>query len=228
MVYVLLYILAGIVNVSAEYIGNDWCKYISKVMLMPLLMLLLYNETKDIKKFSWIYLALFFSWLGDIFLMFPRATYTASTAQLLFVFGLSSFLLAHVNYIIWFIKETASKPKDSILRQRPFWILPFLLYLILLLRILFPTLGVMKIPVTLYGICIILMLITAFNRKNLVHSFSYYLVFIGAVLFVLSDSLIAINIFYEKQEWHRSAIMITYILAQGMIVHGILDNRHRL
>ncbi len=224
----LFYLLVGIIHVSAEYIGNDWCKYISKVMLMPLLMLLLYNETKEIKKFRWIYLALFFSWLGDIFLMFPRNTYAVSTAQLLFVLGLSAFLIAHVNYIIWFIKETAAKPKDSILRQRPYLLLPFLLYLFLLLRFLFPSLGVMKIPVTLYGICIILMLITAFNRKNLVHSFSYYLVFIGAILFVLSDSLIAIDVFYEKQEWHRSAIMITYILAQGMIVQGVLDNRHRL
>jgi uncharacterized membrane protein YhhN len=69
------------------------------------------------------------------------------------------------------------------------------------------------------------MMMAAFNRKNLVSNISFNLVFSGAVLFVLSDSCIAINLFYKPFELARITIMLTYIIAQILIIKGILAEK---
>ena len=81
----------------------------------------------------------------------------------------------------------------------------------------------MRIPVTIYGIVITCMLIAAFNRKNRVNVVSFYFTITGAILFVFSDSCIAINLFYKPFELARMIIMITYILAQLIIIKGVLE-----
>jgi uncharacterized membrane protein YhhN len=64
------------------------------------------------------------------------------------------------------------------------------------------------------------MLLAAINREKKVNRQSYLLVFAGAVLFVLSDSLIAINRFTQPFELARIAIMSSYITAQYLIAVG--------
>lgn len=221
---IILYAIAGIVNIIAEYLGIDAIKYGSKIVLMPLMMIYLYHQTKKINPLQYVYLALFFSWLGDIFLMFPRQNYTPSVAQQLFIAGLVSFLIAHIFYIISFLKEINQQKKVSTIVENPYLVLPFIIYIACFYSFLFPYLTTMKIPVLAYSITIILMLIMAFNRKNLVLNISFKMVFLGALLFVISDSLIAIDVFYQKENWHRTAIMLTYIVAQYLIVNGILVN----
>ncbi len=225
MIFLLLYIIAATVNIFSENIGMRMPMYISKILLMPLLAAFLYSKTKEAEKYKFIYLALFFSWLGDIFLMFPRQDYDPSTAKYFFILGLVSFLIAHINYIISFIKDIHPNNKVSVLIEKPYLVIPFLLYLLLLMRFLFPHLDAMKLPVSVYGICIILMLIFAFNRKNIVNNKSFYYVLVGAVLFIISDSLIAINVFYQKMQWHRMVIMLTYTIAQALIIIGVLENK---
>lgn len=225
MLFLLLYIIDIIINIYAEHTDFRIVMYGSKVLLMPLLAFFFYIKAKEVQKYKFIYLALFFSWLGDIFLMFPRQEYDDSKAKLLFVLGLVSFLIAHVNYIISFIKEIHPNNKVSVLIEKPYLVIPFLLYLIALLIFLFPHLSVMKLPVFVYGICITLMLIFAFNRKNIVNDKSFYYVLFGATLFIISDSLIAINVFYQKMEWHRMTIMLTYTIAQALIILGVLENK---
>ena len=94
-----------------------------------------------------------------------------------------------------------------------------------MLHILFPGLGTMKLPVVVYTIIILLMLMAAFNRKNIVRQNSFLLVFFGAALFVISDSCIAVNLFYKLFELARFVIMLTYITAQFLIVYGIIKSK---
>ena len=61
----------------------------------------------------------------------------------------------------------------------------------------------------------------ALNRKNKVAENSFLLVFIGAILFVVSDTVLAIHLFYQKMDWYRIVIMSTYIFGQLFIVKGI-------
>jgi uncharacterized membrane protein YhhN len=47
-------------------------------------------------------------------------------------------------------------------------------------------------------------------------------VFIGAIVFVLSDSILAVNKFYNPIQKSSFIIMLTYLVAQYLIVNGIL------
>lgn len=224
MIYQVLYLLAGITTIYAEDQRATLLMYVSKVMLMPLLAMYFYYHSKNISKYKFIYLALFFCWLGDIFLMFPRGE-SYPNSKLFFICGLGAFLIGHLNYIVHFISEVKTKIKLSYVVKSPYLVLPFILYIVVLLRLLYPTLGTMKSPVTIYSIIIILMLLAALNRKNVVNSTSFYFVFVGAIFFVFSDSCIAINLFYEPFELARMTIMSTYIVAQLIIIKGVLEAR---
>ncbi len=222
MIYLILYFINGALTIFAEHQEFRMLMYVSKVLMMPFLAIYFYAETKKIKESRFIYLALFFSWWGDIFLMFPRSEYEPANAKLLFVCGLVSFLIAHINYIVYFYREIKDQPKVTIIIEKPYLIIPFLLLGSSLLILLYPTLGPMKLPVTVYTIVIISMLIMAFNRRNLVDPVSFTWVFIGALFFVFSDSCIAINLFYKPFASARAVIMATYIIAQFLIISGAL------
>lgn len=189
---------------------------------MPLLAIYAFSQIKIRERYIFLILGLFFSWLGDIFLMFPREQYSESTAKLLFIAGLAAFLIAHIQYILLFLKDLRNKIDLSLVTSKPYTSLPFLIYGIGLLWFLYPHLAVMKIPVTLYAITIIAMLILAFNRKGFVSNSSYLLVFIGAILFVISDSTIAVTLFYKHFTLDRLVIMSTYIVAQLLITYGVV------
>jgi uncharacterized membrane protein YhhN len=80
----------------------------------------------------------------------------------------------------------------------------------------------MQIPVTIYGIVITGMVISAVSRFGKVNDSSYLLVFLGALLFLISDSLIAFNRFKQPFPAAGLSIMITYIFGQFLIIAGML------
>lgn len=155
-------------------------------------------------------LALLFSVLGDILLMFVE--YSAH----FFTLGLVAFLTAHIMYVLVFLKHRNKKATPI------GFIILLLLYAVGLFYFLHDNLGAMLIPVILYMLVILSMSTTAFLRKDQVSTLSYKLVFIGAVLFMISDSILALNKFYQPLAWSNISIMLTYALAQYFIVIGIL------
>ena len=91
-----------------------------------------------------------------------------------------------------------------------------------LIAYLYSGLGEMRLPVLIYTAVILTMLTGAINRKEKANSISYYLILAGAVLFVISDSAIAINKFSYHFEYSGIVIMSTYIMAQYLIVTGYI------
>ena len=87
---------------------------------------------------------------------------------------------------------------------------------------LFPNLGELKIPVFVYTGVIVTMVIFALNRIGSVNQSSFRLVYYGAIIFMISDLTLAINKFLTPIDYAGVYIMGTYILAQGMIVSGVL------
>jgi uncharacterized membrane protein YhhN len=71
------------------------------------------------------------------------------------------------------------------------------------------------------------MLIAAINRYGKVSRLSFILVLAGAVLFVISDSLIALNKFGFPFVFSGVAVMTTYIAAQYLIVTGVLKQSEK-
>ena len=172
--------------------------YFTKPLLIPLLGWMLAGS--DFKKTYWVWLALFFSWVGDMLLMLP---------QDLFLVGLVSFLIGHLFYIrhFWDEWDRAIRP------MQPLYLLGVVLYLIGLMAILYPTLGDMRVPVIVYGVIISSMLFLALQTGTSGYA-------IGARLFVLSDSILAINKFGNSFLLAGTMIMLTYGLAQYFIVTG--------
>jgi uncharacterized membrane protein YhhN len=81
---------------------------------------------------------------------------------------------------------------------------------------------VLKIAVFVYMVALLGMSAMALNRYKTVSKASFNLVFYGSVLFVISDSLIAIDKFLTPIPNDRIFIMSTYIAAQYLIMRGIL------
>lgn len=154
-----------------------------------------------------VLLALVGSWFGDIFLMLQGSN------SLFFIFGLGSFLLAHVAYILAFKKFDNVLTSSGILVTS----ILFISYSLMLSYILWSGLGEMKIPVILYALVLTLMGIFGVIKNVGVSNF----VVIGAVLFIVSDSMIAYDKFVEPFSSSRFLIMGTYISAQFLIIRGI-------
>jgi len=179
---------------------------------MPLLIAFFIFQTKDfvssLKK--WIILALIFSWAGDVLLMFE------SINGNFFIFGLVAFLIAHIFYILFY--ENVIRKEG--LRKNYWWFLPVIIYYIALIYILSPHLGDMKLPVRIYGIVISYMLIQALQTGGIKNLGAATSMIAGAVLFITSDSILAISKFYESFEYAGMAIMLTYGIAQLLITLG--------
>lgn len=212
-----LYLLIAAVNLLGLAMGESWVllHQIAKPLLMPCLVAFVWLERKQIQAFTWIIAALSFSWMGDVLLM--------NAGPMWFILGLSSFLIAHVCYIRRFMLG-GSKADSTMLKKIPWLeVLVFAVFITVFLR-LWPTLGEMKLPVTLYSIVIYFMILAAFSREGRIPAVSFRFVLIGAILFMVSDSLIAISRFSGPEvtiSWAGIWIMLTYIAAQGLIVWGI-------
>jgi uncharacterized membrane protein YhhN len=165
-------------------------------------------------------LGLFFSWLGDIILQLGDTEFAIKNSiDYLFIGGLASFLITQLIYMIAF---SLPKGKNIMFTTRVYQIILVILYGAIMLYFLYRSLGDMKVPVIAYTVIILLMLLSALNRYGKVNGLSYILVVIGAMLFVISDSLIAVNKFHMKINFAGVMIMITYVTAQYLIVLGCI------
>jgi uncharacterized membrane protein YhhN len=208
----LLYALAAAVDLV--FIGTDpSMRLYSKPLLMPLLMAAYAWETGPQGRSRSIFLsALFFSWVGDVLLMFD------GRSPAFFICGLSSFLFAHVLYIAYLTGIRSNRP--SYLKSRPVMLLAVLAYVFELLYILWPKLGGMRIPVTVYAIVIGTMLGCALWQYGRLDTRTAWSFISGAMFFVISDTLLAINRFSHPIPAGGFLVMSTYCLAQFMLVRG--------
>lgn len=209
------YFIISIIFITHRSIASPLIALILKALIIPVLMIILILNARATwnRYHTMILLALVFSWFGDILLDVP-----VNYADL-FIPGLICFLLAHVMYLTVFF---ATKGADFILKKRTCLFLPVALYGILLLWILYPDLGAMKLPVTIYTVVILTMVCGAINRYGKVNFRSWLIVLIGALLFLLSDSGIAINKFLHPFYGSQVFIMSTYVAAQYLIVMGYI------
>lgn len=196
------------------FIGQDEIAWYLKPILLPFLILETYSS-ENFKTKNLLLSALAFSWIGDIILMF------ADKSELYFIFGLVSFLIAHIIFILLFTKQE----KENTTTNKLFWVGLIIvgIYLFGMLSLLYPSLGDLKIPVTVYAITISTMLLMAIKGYFNWSKPSNLTVLLGALIFVSSDSILAINKFHSELPKSGFLIMITYIVAQFLITKGILN-----
>ena len=208
-----LYFASGIAFIALEIIGAVWIGIAVKSLIIPLLIWLYLRFTRGHwnRFHSLIIIALVFSWLGDVTLQLTqfRESY--------FMIGVGCFLIAQLLYALAFF----TTPGNNILFFRKVYlIIPVILYGLGILWLLNDSLGDMRLPVTLYTVVIMTMLLAAINREKKVNRQSFLLVLAGAIIFVVSDSILAINKFAQPFELGRIASMTSYITAQYLIAVG--------
>ena len=224
-VFTILYFTVGIVFIVLEAIKGTSMFYVSlgaKALIIPLLMVYYHSQIKvRYTSFHRIMMfAFFFSWIGDVMLQFANEGFELYfSPDSFFIFGLGGFLITQLLYTLAF---SLPKGKNLIFNKRIYQTILVLAYGFLLMWLLYNKLGDFKIPVIIYAIIIHAMLLSALNRYGKVNGVSYIVVVVGALLFLASDSMIAINKFLEKFDFARVLIMSTYITAQYLIAIGSL------
>ena len=204
----ILFLIVSVIDIWAVLNHKDELRVFAKPLIMTFLALV-YLVASDKPNF-WFVLGLFFSFLGDVFLLF--------SAENFFMYGLGAFLVAHIMYI----KITAGFLKKQSLTVMITSVIPFVLSSAALLFLIKDNLGEMTLPVVVYAIVISTFGAVAFlNYRNEKSTANLWL-FLGAFLFIISDSMIAINRFYEAKEMYGLLIMITYIIAQYLICKAMV------
>ena len=183
---------------ALEYV----CKPLTLVLLIGCALAL---DPADDAVRAWFVAALVLSLAGDVFLMLP---------QDLFVFGLASFLLGHVAYIVGMHVDGVDGPR-------------FLVGIVIVMAVL-AVIGTRILravragpepalagPVVAYMFVISAMVASAIGVGHPMGT-------IGASLFFVSDALIAWNRFVAETRHGRVAIMVTYHLAQVGLVLSLV------
>ncbi|MDR0494985.1 MAG: lysoplasmalogenase [Treponema sp.] len=179
----------------------------SKVTLLPLVLAVYLASTNHV--LIPVLLALFFGWLGDIFLI-------KIEAPVFFKCGLASFLLGHIFYIVSMMHYTNGIHRIALVTGITLSIcLGFLLY-----KVIRPG-KEMIVPVIAYEIVILLMLNSAFQLFLANGSRYGALILAGGLCFVVSDFMLAFFTFRAKLRYGDLPVMLTYISAQLCIVLGL-------
>lgn len=220
-ILILLYFFSGAGCIMLEIVNRPLAAVIPKGLIIPVLAIFYIAATKPLKRLNWhILAALFFSWIGDIILQFTILD------DSLFMMGLGAFLLTQIIYAETFF----SIPGRIEFRPLAVFSLLLLIYGITLISILYNGLGTLKFPVLIYALMILTMAAGAFSRFGKVGKRSFDMVLIGALFFLLSDSLIAFNKFRSHIPAGSVWIMVTYIIAQFLIIKGLIiqDNNESM
>jgi uncharacterized membrane protein YhhN len=212
----LLFAVIVIIELTGRLVGNIQLEYFVKPLIM-IWVAVYFMLFKKKSTFTFpVLIAFFFSWVGDNFLMFSEKN------ELFFFAGVGGFFCAQVTYIYLFSKYREREGQGYL--QRHLWIsLFFMAYVAGMLLLLFPGLeGMMKPIITIYALSLMGMSMVALNRSGRVGVTSFKLVFMGSLLFLLSDSMIAFNKFHSAIPLAGFLIMVTYIAAQYMIMRGLI------
>jgi uncharacterized membrane protein YhhN len=207
IIFSVLTLITAVLTIAAKIQGHKRLEYVCKPLTMVwiVLIVLLNRDPFSTRYQVLIALGLLASLAGDVFLMLPHPRH--------FLYGLSSFLIAHLFYIVAFTVEGGKAPIA--------YIIPFALYGVIVLWVLWPNLGEMKRPVMAYVGVILIMAWQAANRWIGARLDGSLLSMIGAYLFVMSDSALAVERF--RGSW-RSApfwVLSTYFAAQWLIALSV-------
>jgi len=185
-------------------------------LFKPLILLALIGYYIYQRKSAWkssdslITSAFVFAWLGDVLLLWED----------LFLYGLGAFMLMQILYTVLFLLRRGATSTKHLL-----YAISLVLWTVVVLRLLWPYLNEMKIPVITYTAAIGLMALVASIRKKSIPG--YWIIVVGTILFMISDSALAIGLFSDINPG-KLTVMSTYAAAQYLIMMGFLDQQHHL
>ncbi len=189
-----IYFFALAVEIFANLTGSRHLQYFSKPSLMLILLFYFLLNTRKLSAVKYLIIfALVFSWLGDVFLLFDKQY------KSLFIYGLAAFLVAHVFYIFYFLQIRRSNKPEKLPSALIF--IAIAAYTLALFAFIAPNVKSLVIPVGIYALVISTMLAASlaafdFGKQNFGRT-----AVAGTLLFIVSDSILAINRFAAPFEY---------------------------
>jgi alkenylglycerophosphocholine hydrolase len=204
----LLFFMLATVFVLTRFIEPYAFSWLVKIL--PMLLLIGFAVKSASNASEKIFLSgLIFSALGDFFLDYDRLNW--------FIFGLGSFLFAHIFYML------SLKPLARNIAKKHIKIIAmYCIYGAAMFSLIASGLGELFIPVLVYMSVLLLMAIT-----TLISEKSNNWLIIGGLSFVLSDSMLGINKFYAPIPYASVFIMISYYFAQYALVNGMFAHLNK-
>ncbi|WP_287271200.1 lysoplasmalogenase [Microbacterium sp.] len=205
-----LYALVSAIHIVSGVVGPDVIVFPTKLMLMPALAIAAlwalrgsFDTSTATRAASVLFVALAFSWLGDgAGFFFPFLD--DELPAMLLCFG-----LAHLAYILLFLRFL---PRRAV----PRWTLIYVVWWVLMVAVLWPSLGALAIAVALYGLVLGGTAVAATRGGAITTA--------GGAFFLASDTILALRLFLPDQTgllvgpW----VMLTYTIGQGLLAYGIV------
>lgn len=200
-------LLAGALTIGADHRGRFGLVYVFKPLTMAAVIAVAVVLFVPERPFygRWVLAGLLTSLAGDIALMLKRKRFTA---------GLVCFLIAHLYYATAFASGVPFRPSFGIL-------VPLAACAAAVYLILRPRLGAMRLPVAAYVLVIAAMVALAANRYIQSGSEKALGALVGAGLFLVSDTSLAVNRFIRKRRLGQLLTLGTYFAAQALIALSI-------
>ncbi|GAB3886702.1 lysoplasmalogenase [Spirosoma agri] len=217
--FTLVFVGSTVLEMIGDSLAIRFLHYGCKPLIMALLMLYVRQciQSAGWSDYArWLLIGMVFALLGDVLLMIQEID--------LFALGLASFLVMQLCYCRAF--WLSMRRNRFSVRLTGLVVLGFVVYGALFLVLLRPefvknsALTVLWWPVVLYTFCLSLMGLLATQRQQLS---GYAWVVAGALLFILSDSAIAIDKFLQPIPGSAWVIMSTYAAAQYLIAVGMMQ-----
>lgn len=217
LAFTLIFLIIASANIFAEFDFVPGLKLFAKPLICISLATYLVMKANMNAGFNrLVFAALVFCFLGDCFLLF------AGKASHFFITGLLSFLTALILYSLAFVRDFKNNP------EAPKTYGHLMLFLMGVFSMSYYSwirdyLNELRIPVMAYMFVISIMAILAGYRYRRVNLLSFRLIFLGAIFFIASDSLLAYNKFVEPFPLSGVAATGTYMLAQYLIIMGVAE-----
>jgi uncharacterized membrane protein YhhN len=212
-----LFVAAASTEIISQVFELREVHHVVKPMLMIFLGAYYFFAVRREHRSNIILAAVLFSFFGDSFLLYE------SSSAIYFILGLLSFLVAHVFYILAFRQNRFDADGDQLQTvQKARMAFPVILAATGLVVVLYPRLGELRLPVIVYAGVLMFMVLNALFRFQRTSLISFWLVFSGAVLFMLSDSILAINKFLDPVSYAGPIIMASYLAGQFLIIRGLI------
>lgn len=218
--FTIIFTLITVLEILGDTMAIRWLHYTGKPLIMLLLLGFIWQTYRGSgypNLIWWLLAGMAFALAGDVCLMIREADFFAP--------GLGAFLIMQLCYSRAFYLSIRQRGKGFF--GRLVWPIlgAFVLYDTVFLYLLHPAfvqnpaLVWLWWPVVFYALCLSMMGFLATQRHNLP---AYGWVVVGALLFILSDSLIAIDKFRLPIPGSTFFVMSTYATAQYLIILGMI------
>jgi uncharacterized membrane protein YhhN len=209
---ILLVLVAAVFDWLAIIKKTQRVKYITKPLVIVLLLIWFYAITGFRSQGFLFALALIFSGLGDIFLMLPAGV---------FLLGLGAFFAAHLAYIAAFNPTLPTSPLVAVILVVALIVVSIFFFTQIRAGII-RTRGAHRLRVLSGMYCFILTIMAVSALSTLTRPewmFAHALqAAAGGVLFFTSDTLLAYDRFVKPMKYGRLAVRVTYHLGQILLI----------